>query len=157
MIGPMALPSLTALATAVLRVPRNPERVLEIGCGNGDGVFFLAREFPAARVRGVDVSEEAIRAAVARVGLDPEGRVAFKQGRPRDLPYPAAFFDLVVQSGGHLHPGQIARVLCPGGHLVLVGNWRLRDWRLGSHGFVPVGSGEVAGETFHVCRLQADE
>src|SRR5690348_18492756 len=44
--GPSSLP---ALAAAVLRVPRDPERVLEIGCGEGDGVLFLAREFPRAR------------------------------------------------------------------------------------------------------------
>jgi tRNA G46 methylase TrmB len=48
---------LTPLATAVLQVSRQPERVLEVGCGTGVGTLFLAREFPQARVRGVDVSE----------------------------------------------------------------------------------------------------
>ena len=32
----------------------------------------------------------------ARVGLDPEGRVAFKVGAPRGLPFPDDHFDLVV-------------------------------------------------------------
>src|SRR6187549_2597573 len=50
---------LTALAAAVLALPEPPERVLEIGCGEGDATLFLAREFPAARVRGVDPSEAA--------------------------------------------------------------------------------------------------
>ena len=77
---------------------------------------------PAARVRGVDASAEAIREAVARIGLDPEGRVAFKQGRSRALPFPDDFFDLVAQAGGTPAPGEIARVLRPGGHLVLVGD-----------------------------------
>jgi ubiquinone/menaquinone biosynthesis C-methylase UbiE len=145
------------LAAAVLRCPRNPERILEIGCGGGDGVLFLAREFPAARVRGVDASAEAVRAAVSRVGLDPEGRVAFKQGRPRTLPYPDEFFDLVAQTGGRLHPGEIARVLRAGGHLILVGEWRWLDWRLGGHGLAPVERGEAEGERFHVLRLRGDE
>lgn len=152
----MPTPSLIALAAAVLHVPERPERILEIGCGSGDGVLFLAREFPTARVRGVDASEKAIREAVSRVGLDPEGRVAFKHVRSRTLPYPDEFFDLVAQAGGRLHPGEIARVLRAGGHLILVGEWRWLDWRLGSHGLVPVESGEAEGERFHVLRLHSD-
>jgi ubiquinone/menaquinone biosynthesis C-methylase UbiE len=150
-------PSLTALAAAVLHVPPRPERVLEVECGKGDGVLFLAREFPAARVRGVDASAEAIEQAVARVGLDPEGRVAFKRGRPRRLPYPDGFFDLVTQTGGRLHPAEIARVLRPDGRLALVGGWRWLDWRLKKHCFESVKSGEAAGESFHVVRLHTIE
>ncbi len=157
MIGAMPSPQLTALATAVLRVTDRPERVLEVACGSGDGVLFLAREFPAARVRGVDASETAIAAAVARVGLDPEGRVAFKHGSARSLPYPDAFFDLVVQSRSGLHPGEIARVLRPGGHLVLVGHWRWLDWRLRSRDFASLETGGVEGESFLVARLHPGE
>jgi len=152
----MPSPSLTALATAVLRLPGRPERVLEVGCGEGEGVLFLAREFPAARVRGVDHSAEAIRTAVARVGLDPEGRVAFKHARTRELPFPADFFDLVVQVGGRLRPGPIAAVLRPGGYLVLVGEWRLLDWRLRSHGFAAIQVGSAEGKRFHLARLYGD-
>lgn len=119
--------------------------------------MFLAREYPSARVRGVDASPDAIRDAVARIGLDPEGRVAFKQGKSRALPFPADFFDLVAQAGGTLHPGEIARVVRPNGYLVLIGAWRWLDWRLGGHGFVPVDSGEAEGERFHVLRLHAAE
>jgi ubiquinone/menaquinone biosynthesis C-methylase UbiE len=150
-------PSLTALAAAVLHVPTRPERALQVECGDGDGVLFLAREFPSARVRGVDASAEAIEAAVARVGLDPEGRVAFKRGQPRHLPYPDAFFDLVAQTGGQLHPAEIARVLQPDGYLALVGAWRWLDWRLRKHCFEPVESGEAEGESFHVVRLHTIE
>jgi ubiquinone/menaquinone biosynthesis C-methylase UbiE len=146
-------PSLIALAAAVLRLPEPPERILEVGCGSGDGVFFLAREFPTARVRGVDPSAEAIGAAVARMGLDPEGRVAFKRGGPRRLPYPDDHFDIVVQVGGRLHPGAIAKVLRPGQRLVLVGGWRLLDWRLRGAGFEALETGEVEGARFHLARL----
>jgi len=150
----MPTPSLTALAAAVLHVRDLPERILEVGCGEGDGVLFLAREFPAARVRGVDPSEEAIEATVARVGLDPEGRVAFKPGGPRRLPYPDGFFDLVALSRGRLRPRELARVLRPGGHLIVIGRRRL-DWRLGGHRFDPVETGEAEGERFQVFRLHA--
>lgn len=115
----MAAPPLTPLAAAVLRVDPVPERVLAVECGDGDGALFLAREFPTARVRGVDRSPDRVRAATARVGLDPEGRLAFKVGAPGSLPFPDDFFDLVAQLDGRPALAEIARVLRPGGHLVL--------------------------------------
>lgn len=157
MIGFVSSPSLSALATAVLRLPDRPERILEIGCGDGERSLFLAREFPTARVRGVDPSAEAIRHAVSRVGLDPEGRIAFKHGSSRRLPYPDDFFDLVVQAGGRIHPGEIARALRDDGRLILIGEWRLLDWRLGSHRFAAIENGNVADERFHLARLQRGE
>jgi SAM-dependent methyltransferase len=153
----MPSPSLTALAAAVLRLPEPPERILEIGCGSGDGVLFLAREFPSARVRGVDSSEEAIREAVSRVGLDPEGRVAFKRGSSRRLPYPDDFFDLVTQAGGRLGPGAIAKALRPGGRLILIGEWRWLDWRLRGHGFASIETAATEGERIHLARLHRED
>jgi SAM-dependent methyltransferase len=159
----MGTPSLVALATAVLHVDRNPERVLEIRCREGDGVMFLAREFPAARVRGVDSDESLIRAATARVGLDPEGRVAFKRGGRRSLPFPDDFFDLVVQRGGLLFTAEVVRTLRPGGYLVYV--TRPPRWLplkaspkrfmrpLRRLGFSAVDAGEADGESFYVSRL----
>lgn len=111
--------ALTRLATAVLDVPV-PERALVCGCGDGEPVLFLAREFPSARVRGVDPSAERVRAASARVGLDPEGRVAFKQATRRRLPFPDDFFDLVAIFAGRPAAGEINRVMRPGADLILV-------------------------------------
>lgn len=111
-------PPLTSLAAAVMHVG-SPERILEVECGEGEGTLFLAREFPSARVRGVDGSAEAIRAAAARVGLDPEGRIAFKPGSPRDLPFPEDHFDLVTALDARPSPAEAARVLRPGGFLAL--------------------------------------
>ena len=104
----------------MLRVDRAPERVLAIAADAGEAALFLAREFPAARVRGVDSSRSRVRAAAERVGLDPEGRVAFKAAKPGALPYPDAFFDLVAQVDGRPSAAEIARVLRPGGYLILV-------------------------------------
>jgi ubiquinone/menaquinone biosynthesis C-methylase UbiE len=110
--------ALTRLATAVLDVPV-PERALVCGCGDGEPVLFLAREFPSARVRGTDTSAERVRAASARVGLDPEGRVAFKQSTPRRLPFPEDFFDLIVIFEGRPPASEIARVMRPQARLIL--------------------------------------
>ncbi|HYC81440.1 MAG TPA: class I SAM-dependent methyltransferase, partial [Solirubrobacterales bacterium] len=109
------VPALTPLATAVLHVG-DPERILQVQCGEGDGALFLAREFPRASVRGVDADEAAIRRAAARVGLDPEGRVAFKVGGPRKLPFPDDLFDLVALLDAPPPPREVARVLRPGGY-----------------------------------------
>jgi ubiquinone/menaquinone biosynthesis C-methylase UbiE len=163
----MRTPPLTPLAAAVLHVAPAPERVLEIECGDGDGALFLAREYPAARVRGVDRSEQRVRAATARIGLDPEGRVAFKVGGPRSLPYPDDFFDLVVAIDGCPRVGEIARVLRPGGHLILVrsepggssgafGAWLLRRG-LARSGIEPVRAADAGDGSFSVGRLRGDD
>jgi ubiquinone/menaquinone biosynthesis C-methylase UbiE len=111
-------PPLTPLAAAVLHVGE-PERALAVECGDGDSALFLAREFPHARVRGVDRSERAVARASSRVGLDPEGRIAFKPGSPSALPFPGDHFDLVVLTDATPDPGETARVLRPGGFLIV--------------------------------------
>jgi ubiquinone/menaquinone biosynthesis C-methylase UbiE len=160
----MSTPPLTPLAAAALRIAPPPERVLEIECGDGDGALFLAREFPTARVRGVDRSERRVRAARARVGLDPEGRIAFKAGRPGALPFPDGFFDLVAQVDGRPPVAEVARVLRPGGHLILARSQpegaagRLRErllrWRLGRRGIEPIESAAAGDGSFSVGRLR---
>lgn len=161
----MATPALTPLAAAVLEVGE-PERVLEVECADGEATLFLAREFPRARVRGVDRSERAVREATARVGLDPEGRVAFKVGRPGSLPFPAEHFDLLALVDAAPAVAEAARVLRPGGLLVLaytsaarvpggLRGWRLRR-ALARGGFEPVRAGEAGDGSFSVVRRAGD-
>jgi ubiquinone/menaquinone biosynthesis C-methylase UbiE len=160
----VSTPPLTPLATAVLRVGV-PERILEVECGDGEATLFLSREFPRASVRGVDSSEESVRAARRRVGLDPEGRVAFKVAKPRALPFPDDNFDLVVLVDAGPAVAETARVLRPGGRLILAETRRsgsadgpaarLLRWRLRRHRLVPEESAEVGDGSFSVARLRA--
>lgn len=155
------VPPLTPLATAALHVG-DPERILQVQCGEGEGALFLAREFPRASVRGVDADEAAIRRASSRVGLDPEGRVAFKAGGPRRLPFPEDLFDLVALLDAAPRPREVARVLRPGGYLLVA--WsagcprglsaRLRSWRLRRCGFEPIWSEAAGAGSYAVARLQ---
>jgi SAM-dependent methyltransferase len=154
---------LAPLAAATLHVPRAPERVLDIGCGTGEGTLFLAREFPQARVRGVDMSEEMVRLATAKVGLDPEGRIAFKLGDASRLPWPDDSFDLVCQLNMPVFFDQIERVLRPGGHVIVASSWgkrtpfytpeKLLRWKFLQLGIEPVESGTAESGSYWVGRL----
>jgi len=111
---------LTALATAVTHVEAEPERVLDLGTGTGVAALFLAREYPRASIRGVDFSEEMVATAKAKVGLDPEGRIAFKVADAASLPFADDSFDLVAQVNVPPFLAELARVLRPGGYAVFV-------------------------------------
>jgi ubiquinone/menaquinone biosynthesis C-methylase UbiE len=114
---------LAPLAAALLEVSPAPERALELGTGTGTGALLIAREFPRARVRGVDISEEMVRRAQRRVGLDPEGRVAFRVADASSLPYEDESFDLVAELNMPPFFAEIARLLRPGGHVVHASSW----------------------------------
>lgn len=110
---------LEALAAAVLHLGAVPERVLDLGCGTGSGSLFLTREFPRARVRGVDISPEMIHEATRKVGLDPEGRIAFRVADAASLPFDDDSFDLVTQVNVPPFLSELTRVVRPGGHVVI--------------------------------------
>jgi ubiquinone/menaquinone biosynthesis C-methylase UbiE len=156
---------LTPLAAAALHVSPAPERILDVGCGTGEGTLFFAREFPQARVRGVDISEEMVAAAVAKVGLDPEGRVAFRVGDAAALPYTDDSFDLVAQLNMPPFFDELVRVLRPGGHVVIASSHGqgtpfhtragLLRWKFLQRGVEPVEIGRAGAGAYYVGRLGA--
>jgi ubiquinone/menaquinone biosynthesis C-methylase UbiE len=155
---------LASLAAAALHVSPAPERILDVGCGTGEGALFLAREFPQARIRGVDISEEMVSVAVSKVGLDPEGRIAFKVGDAASLPYPDESFDLVAQLNMLPFFAELARVLRPGGQVIIASSRgretpfrtspRLLRWKLLQHGIEPVEAGAAGPGDFYVGRKE---
>lgn len=114
---------LAAFAAALMHVAPTPERALDVGTGTGEAALLLAREFPRASVRGVDLAPEMIRAAESKVGLDPEGRIAFRVGDAAALPWPGESFDLVAQLNMPVFFAEVSRVLRPGGHVVVASSW----------------------------------
>jgi ubiquinone/menaquinone biosynthesis C-methylase UbiE len=153
---------LAPLAAALLEVSPAPERALEIGTGTGTGALLLAREYPLASVRGVDLSEEMIRRARKRIGLDPDGRIAFRTGDASDLPWEEASFDLVAELNMPPFFSEIARVLRPGGFVVHASSWgdetpfwtsnpKLRAG-FAKHGITEVATGEAASGDWWVGR-----
>lgn len=114
---------LTALAAGLLHVVPAPERILDLGTGTGEAALLAAREFPVASIRGIDFSPGMIAAAKSKVGLDPDGRIAFKVADAANIPWPDDSFDLVVQLNVPPFFSEIARVLRPGGHVVIAASW----------------------------------
>jgi ubiquinone/menaquinone biosynthesis C-methylase UbiE len=153
---------LAAFAAATARIEGEPERILDIGCGTGVGALFLAREFPRASVRGIDLSEEMIREARSKVGLDPEGRIAFKVADAADLPYEDESFDLVAQLNMPPFFDEMVRVLRPGGHAIVATSWAdetpfftpaavlARGFQ--KRGLVTAGDGETGVGSYYVAR-----
>ena len=154
---------LAPLASALLEVHPDPERALDLGTGLGDVALLLAREFPHARVRGVDLSEEMVRRAQARIGLDPEGRVAFRVADAAALPYEDDSFDLVAQLNMPPFFAETARVLRPGGYAVIAASWgpvtpfytpdAVLRRGFERAGLEPGESGGAAKGTYYVARL----
>jgi ubiquinone/menaquinone biosynthesis C-methylase UbiE len=160
--GAGSVAHLEALAVAVTHVAPDPERVLDLGTGTGTAALFLAREFPRASVRGVDVSSDMIGAAQAKVGLDPDGRVAFKVADAASLPYPEESFDLITQVNVPPFFDEIARVLRPGGHVIFVASGgaatpfytppAVLERGLRRRGIEPIASGEAGTGTYVIGR-----
>ncbi len=153
---------LAPLAVAVTKIDRRPERALDLGTGTGVAALFIAREFPHAAVRGVDISEEMIRRAQSKVGLDPDARVTFKVADASSLPFPDEHFDLVTQLNMPPFFGEAARMLRHGGHVIVAASSGERtpfftpdavlERGFKRYGFFKVSAGRIGSGSYFVAR-----
>ncbi len=125
-VRPDAPEHLAALAAAIARLQAPPARALDLGTGTGAGALWLAREFPQARVTGVDISEAMIARAKAKLPGELSGRVDFLVGDAERLPFADGSFDLVTQISVPVFFDEVARLLAPGGHVVVVSSLGLK-------------------------------
>ena len=96
-----------------------PRRVLDLGTGTGVVALALAERYPEAQVVGIDLSPGMIEEAWRKVSPELAGRVRFEVGDASALDCPDGAFDLVVLSNMIPFADELARVVEPGGLLVL--------------------------------------
>ncbi len=70
--------------------PISPKRILDIGCGTGETIAFLQREYSKAKVFGVDSSDKAVRYSRSRKLRNISKADANK------LPFKNNYFDVVL-------------------------------------------------------------
>jgi ubiquinone/menaquinone biosynthesis C-methylase UbiE len=114
-IGPHHL---WALDLALAEVPA-PLRVLDLGTGTGVVALALAERYPEAEIVGVDLSPGMIDEARRKVPSGHAGRVRFEVGDASALAHADGDFELVVLSNMIPFFDELARVVTPGGALVL--------------------------------------
>jgi ubiquinone/menaquinone biosynthesis C-methylase UbiE len=119
-VRPDAPQHLAALAAAVARLEAPPARALDLGTGTGAGALWLAREFPDARITGLDISEAMIEQAKAKLPDEMSRRVDFLVGDAGRLPFTDGSVDLVAQISMPVFFDEVARVLAPRGYVVVV-------------------------------------
>lgn len=108
---------LAAISAACDRLSAAPGRILDLGTGTGTSTRMLAERFPDAELVAVDISPEMIRIAQS---LSPDSpRLSFQVADAAVLPFPDGSFDLVTQLNMPVYFAETARVLAPGGHVIL--------------------------------------
>ena len=100
--------------------------LLDVGCGSGEMLAMLKKEFPNVEAYGLDMSEQMLNQA--RKYLDPD--ICLQPGDVDNLPWPDHKFDLLVCNASFHHfPNplrsltEMYRVLQPGGRLVIADPW----------------------------------
>ena len=109
---------MAAFEAGLAAVPPS-RRVLDVGTGTGLGAFAIASRFPDADVVGVDLSEDMVAEARRKAPPELAVRVRFEQADAARLPFVDESFDLVAL--GNMIPffDELARVLAPGGTLLV--------------------------------------
>jgi ubiquinone/menaquinone biosynthesis C-methylase UbiE len=107
-------PTRTQSLLAAIDHVGDPKRILEIGTGTGSGAAVLKARFPDAEITGVDLSPEMVRIAQAKVS-----GVTFEPADASRLPFADVSFDLICQNNVPVYFSEIARVLAPGGRVLI--------------------------------------
>jgi ubiquinone/menaquinone biosynthesis C-methylase UbiE len=108
------------LESALAAIDREPTRILDLGTGTGAAALWLAERYPTASVTGIDVAEQMVAGAREKMPPALADRLSFQLGDASSLPFADDEFDLVVQVSAPAFFAETARVLAPGGHLVVI-------------------------------------
>lgn len=100
----------------------NGLRVLEVGCGRGQGAEYLLDKFAANKVHAFDLDPKMIHLAQRRLKSYPPEKLKLSVGSVTEIQEPDEYFDAVFDFGVIHHVvdwkkavSEIVRVLKPGG------------------------------------------
>jgi SAM-dependent methyltransferase len=103
------------------------DRVLDIGCGNGQTTRLAARRAPRGHAVGIDLSAPMLARARAAAGAEGIANVTFHQGDAQVHPFPSGGFDRAISRFAIMFFADpvaafanIGRALRPGGRLAFV-------------------------------------
>ena len=133
MLGQLHRDISSRVADLALRLGPAPRRVLDVGAGTGYLLGLLAARLPdAEQLTGVDAAPSMVAVARERAA---DARLRFLPGTAERLPTGDGRYDLVVSTTSFDHwadqaagIAECARVLAPGGHLVLADQFSLLLW-----------------------------
>ncbi|MFU8853407.1 class I SAM-dependent methyltransferase [Micromonospora sp. SL1-18] len=124
----------------LLATVRPGDRVLDLGCGNGQLTRLAARRSGTGHAVGVDLSAPMLDRARASAAEEGVGNVEFVRGDAQVHPFPPGGFDVALSRFGVMFFGDpvaafanVGRALSPGGRLAFVS---LDDVRRGDLGAV---------------------
>ncbi|MFD8528780.1 class I SAM-dependent methyltransferase [Streptosporangium canum] len=114
------------------------DRVLDVGCGNGQVTRLAARRARLGHATGIDLSAPMLQRARAGAVGEDVGNVTFERGDAQVHPFPAAGFDVAVSRFGIMFFADpvaafanIGRALRPGGRLAFLSLREMSDNDLG--------------------------
>lgn len=103
----------------------DPRLIVDVGTGAGASAGMLARQWPQARVEGIDTSRRMLRHARS---LNRESNLVFRRASAVAMPYAAGSVDLVGCLNAIVVPSEMRRVCAPGGHVLMAATWvAMRD------------------------------
>jgi len=141
---------------ALARV-REGDQVIDVGCGPGECTRHLARAAGEGLTIGLDASEAMVATAAAKADRE---NLAYLRGDACALPFEDETFDVACSAGAiqwveepMVALGEMARVLAPGGRLVVASSHARRDRRHGARGGATVFGGDELTAALRECGL----
>lgn len=127
-------PSRRALLKQIKGLGLSSPKILDIGCGTGQFPEVLFHELPNAQVWALDLVRGMLEGGTDRWNTYQQ-RIVPVQGDSEKLPFADGTFDILTCANSfHHYPNQadaireMARVLKPGGVLMLIDGYRDRPW-----------------------------
>jgi len=110
---------LLVLKDGLTHITKIPQTILDLCTGTGLAVFIVADRFPLASIVGLDQSSSMVDIAQEKVPDADKKRIRFETGNAADLSYGDSEFDLIVTSNAPVYLSEAARVLKPGGDILV--------------------------------------